>query len=666
MKRCHFKIGLVLTTFVYLLVNNLVFSQNSFLIDREEVGWFSYRDMTSNRFNELASEIRRNKQMIIDFEAYLRDGKMNYAMVGFDNTDNRGWEVHRDLTSAEYGDKWTQFTNRGWRQIDIEIYKTPNGIRYGGIWIENKEGLSSSSNRNYTKEQYENRIAWMRNNNMKLIDLEVYLNSNNVVNYAMVWVENTDNRNWVEFRNMNRDEYQSRVDYYANTKYAMTDFEALMVNGVMQYAAIWEELPKHRAMPIRTNRTADKYREYFYDAFDEGYRQVDLEVYDTPSGLQYAGVWIENSFRLRYKHKKEIDEVVEAYLEEHKLPAISVGIMQDGRMVYKRGFGLSDVENGYPAHSQTIYGLASISKTVGGVLSAKYATDLDPSTGQPFLNLDLPTVFYLRCLPRHHTHTVRNLLQHVSGVAHYSNSSPPMPNLDGLHFTRQFDASEAIWDTPLIESCAGGNTSSGRHIVGQSFCYSTHAFTFVGAALEDVTGRSMSELIKRDIANPLGLSSFRVQFEEETLKHDKDRAVPYADDGLPGLYPNISWKILGGGLESNVVDLVLYGDAVRRGSILNARVRDTLLWNEGQAVVTGSGVANRLYGLGWYLGTDKTRRIAQHGGSLSGVYSHLRVYRDDGLTIGILTNRRTGSSSGGNHPLSSLVGTIGDIILNSD
>jgi hypothetical protein len=49
--------------------------------------------------------------------------------------------------------------------------------------------------------------------------------------------------------------------------------------------------------------------------------------------------------------------------------------------------------------------------------------------------------------------------------------------------------------------------------------------------------------------------------------------------------------------------------------------------------------------------------VAEHGGSWTGARSHIRVYRDDGLSIAILSNRR-------GHDPSALATSIGDEILN--
>jgi hypothetical protein len=88
------------------------------------------------------------------------------------------------------------------------------------------------------------------------------------------------------------------------------------------------------------------------------------------------------------------------------------------------------------------------------------------------------------------------------------------------------------------------------------------------------------------------------------------------------------------------------------GDIVNASVRDNRLWQRVHP--------NRSNGLAWEIRTLNGRRVAEHGGSWTGARSHLRVYRDHGLVIAVMSNRR-------NHTIddvNGLTSNIADAILN--
>ena len=351
--------------------------------------------------------------------------------------------------------------------------------------------------------------------------------------------------------------------------------------------------------------------------------------------------------------RESIDQMVEKYrVEKGLIPGISVAIMKNGHLIYDEGFGMADVENKLPATSETVYGWASISKTIGGVLSVIYSSRIAPD-GIPMLDLNLPTSYYLQGLPEYHRHSLKNLLQNTGCVAHYSNSEPALPAMPLKSYHTQFEASEDLWNTPLIENCE----------IGKDYNYSTHAFTFVGAVLEEITGKSLAELIKTEITNSLNLPSLQLQFEKDSITYNPYRSVAY--DWRKAIdYENSYWKILGGGIESNVIDLAKYGDAIRSGRLVAETLRDSLLWNDG----------GHDYGLGWRLSSadieGKKFRVAEHSGSQTGARSHLQIYRDAGLTIAVLTNdkwwKRDTNQEELRHNPKELANKIGEFLLSDD
>ena len=60
---------------------------------------------------------------------------------------------------------------------------------------------------------------------------------------------------------------------------------------------------------------------------------------------------------------KEIDRIIEARLVETRVPGAAVVLVEDGRVVHARGFGLADVETETPVSSNTIFAIGSVSKS---------------------------------------------------------------------------------------------------------------------------------------------------------------------------------------------------------------------------------------------------------------------------------------------------------------
>jgi CubicO group peptidase (beta-lactamase class C family) len=630
--------------------------------DGNDLPWASRRDLTSAQFASAYSYFRGQKQYrLIDTEADLQGRR--YAMVWQYNSDGRGWAALRNMTSDEYHDKWEQYGNRGFRPHDVEAYGA--GRRWAGIWVENKEGLDWSSRRNMTSEQYRAYARQQVAAGRRLVDIEVYPTFDGF-RTAAIFYENKTNTRWNSSRDMTQERFHQALHQHSAKSFRIIDVESYRTGSGQRYAAIWEK--SGRGGVTRVDRSSHQFANLARQYHDKGYRLVDLERYGTARGPRYAGVWIENNpARFRYRRKDEIDKEITTYQSDNSVPGISVAVVRNGKLIYRRGFGWADKERERVAHGETVYLAASVSKAIGGTLAAKLENEKRLRDGTPVkLDLTQPTRSYFAAhgpnsLPRQHTHQVDQLLAHLGCVGHYR-TTPPIPDKT-VHYTNAFAALQSIWTVGLVATpklvpvpvCT----------VGVNFSYSTPGYTFVGAVLERATGRPIQRLVRSEIATPYGLPSMRAQWGAASLPDDYERAVPYDDDSNERTtYPDNSWKVLGGGIEVNTVDLALFGWKVLDGEVVNASARDARMWSPVAAMCATSPRRACRYGLGWRLrrvsGPCLMRcAVAEMNGVATGTRSLLRVYRDKGLVVAIMSNRR-------NDPIQTLSQTIANIALGPD
>lgn len=607
--------------------------------------WVSNRDLTSQQFSQKFEAYKSQGYMMIDIDAYPTGSGTRYSMVWRENTDGRRWAEYRDMTGAKYGERWQEFKNKLYRPLDIESYRAGAQQRFAGIWVENKEGYAWSSKRGLTSEEYGSYFQQQREKGFRPIDIEAYSTANGI-RYAAIWVQNQESVEWLQLRDMSRATYQQKVDQQAKNGFLVVDFESYTSGSKQRYAAIWEKRSGF-AQQVRTNRTANGFANQWRQYLDEGYRLVDFERYDTPSGSRYGGIWIENASRYRYGRKGKLDTIVKKYRSDNKLPGISVAVVRNGQMIYRRGFGWADKENKKVAHGDTVYPAASVSKIIGGTIAVNLQHKGRLRNGRAIdLDLSKRTRSYLSnveqsdgdkvTLPARHKHKVAQLFSHLGCIQHYSGPEP-----SSGHYVLAIDALPQIWNADFVDECA----------VGANRNYSTHAFTYLAAVLEQVTGRTSAQLIRSEIARPYGLTSMRAQWGLETLASNYDRAVPYKDNGDRSSYSDNSWKIFGGGIEVSPVDLAWFGWKVLDGRIVDSAVRDDVLWKRVNS--------NTVNGIAWEIRSVDSRRVAEHGGSWSGARCHLQVYRDDGLVVVVMSNRS-------NHTVGSVRGLsrkIADAVL---
>jgi CubicO group peptidase (beta-lactamase class C family) len=354
---------------------------------------------------------------------------------------------------------------------------------------------------------------------------------------------------------------------------------------------------------------------------DKGYRLIDFERYNTSKGYRYAGIWRQNGNRINWKHRVAVDNKVKEYKDKNKTPGISLAVAKGGKIVYRRGFGYSDVKRKRVAHSETVYYTASVGKSIGATLAMRMTDKLGlDKKGTLVLDIKKPTSDFIPTMPSHHTHTVAQLLSHRACVR--NKPFNPEPN---KQYNSALSAAPTFWDKTLLTPCTIGDGSTSK--------YSNSAFTLLGAVLEAKGKKSISQLLQFYLAKPLGLGSLRAEYP---LTYNYDRSERYVGKKKikKWVRKNSSWKVLAGGMEIHAVDLARFGIKLKKGQVMKKETRDDM-W-------TKPTKPWKNYGLGWFIWTN----YVSHNGAFEGARSYIRIYKKKDLVIAILSNHKNNDGMG--------------------
>jgi len=617
--------------------------------------------------------LRARANVIADLERVQLPGLEDGFSFVWQPTPSRrfGKQEERDLTASEFEQQSQESRDSGLRPSDIEAYQTPSGMRYAGVWVENSEAIGWWSDYDLTGEEYGQAFQNLHASGYRLVDMEAYQTPDGL-RYAAIWYQSCDNDNWSQLRGMDREDYQMEVDSRGELGFRVVDFESYETDEGQRYAAVWQKIPAGRAWAVRTDRSLKWFLNYHRQYVDEGLRLIDFESYDTPEGVRYAGVWGESEPRYDYPFKTVLDTIIGNYRTTHGIPGISVVVMHADSVLYRRGFGWADSARAEQAYSGTVYLTASVAKVIGATMAARLE-----ERGE--LDLAAPTADYLDDLPAHHTHTVEQLLSKTGCVPHYREATPTRPDTTRT-YTYRIDALKQMWADTLL-----GNPTC---IPGQHYRYSTHGFTYVGAVLEEVMGEPIADILVNELTKPLSLMSMQTVTTAKwggygglgVKPHDLAQGYVWnGTNSVPRDYENSTWKVLGGGLQTNALDLARFGALTLSGSIVADTARlwtpltsGAMAWNRAVSPLSPTGLA-------WEVGAQQPSRLvrgaitprqaAEHGGAARGARSVIRLYRDGGLVIAILTNQResaTLTNSNGNprpHPVGGLATRIATAIF---
>src|SRR5262249_42780838 len=283
---------------------------------------------------------------------------------------------------------------------------------------------------------------------------------------------------------------------------------------------------------------------------------------------------------------KRFEREVEGFRSRLKIPALSVAVLENQQVILIRGLGFADVENRVSATPDTVYSIASLTKT--------FASPLIMQLGeQGKLDLDEP-------------------------VSHYS-----------------IDFKD---DSVKIKHLLS-HTSAG--VPGERFEYDGKRFDYLTAVIEKKTGKPFLNVLVDAILDPLAMSG-SLPYHNVVVDANKwagslgnehmDRcktillrlAQPYsyygAGETVHDSYPSRDYVGASAGIMSTVRDLARYDIAIDRHVLLKKEAQERA-WTP---FVSNSG--ERLpYGLGWFVTQDQGHRLVWHYGQWGSGFSAVYV-----------------------------------------
>jgi CubicO group peptidase (beta-lactamase class C family) len=316
---------------------------------------------------------------------------------------------------------------------------------------------------------------------------------------------------------------------------------------------------------------------------------------------------------------------VEAAMGRHVVPGVALGVLHQGR-IETAGFGVTNVDHPLPVDADTLFLVASNTKTFTGAAVLRLVE-------QGKLDLDAPLRGYLpelRLADPAATAgvTLRHTLQHTAGWV--GDFAPDTGRGDDALARMVGLMAENPQLTPL----------------GSVWSYNNAAFCLAGRAIEVVTGRSYEAALRELILAPLGMErSFF--FADEAIIH-RVAAGHNVGGGTPRVVR--PWHFSramnpAGGLISTLNDMLRWagfqlGDGTAQdGSRLLGS--ETLRMAQSP-LAPAFGMADAV-GIAWMVSELGGQRVVAHGGYAPGQMSSTRLVPERGFAVVVLTNSDHGS-----------------------
>jgi CubicO group peptidase (beta-lactamase class C family) len=296
-------------------------------------------------------------------------------------------------------------------------------------------------------------------------------------------------------------------------------------------------------------------------------------------------------------------------------PGCAIGVYQDGRTAYSRGYGMADLEHDAPIKPGSVFYAGSVSKQFTAMAAAL-------AIKQRKLGPDDDVRKYVPELPEYgRPITIRHLLHHTSGLRDVNT----LMVLAGRRDEDAFD-NEAVLRIVSRQKAL-------NFLPGDEYLYSNSGYAMLALAIERATGVPFADFADANIFGPLGMTVSHFHTDLARVVPARAWAYDGRADGRFAINSPQNERAGAGGLFTTVRDLARWDENFYDGRVGGSDVI-RMLETPGRL---NSGT-ELTYGWGLMAGSYRGVPIIEHSGSLGGYRAHVIRFRPMHTSVAVLCN----------------------------
>lgn len=299
-------------------------------------------------------------------------------------------------------------------------------------------------------------------------------------------------------------------------------------------------------------------------------------------------------------------------------PGAAAAVLVDGKVVYKNGFGLANMEYDIPNTPSTIFHVASVSKQFTAMCIL-----LLESEGKLNINDDIRK--YIPEMPDlGHVITIKHLMHHTSGLRDQWE----------LLFLAGWRSDDVITQEHLLKAIMRQKALNFEP--GTKFLYSNTGYTLMAEIVKRVSGKPITIFAKENIFDPLKMDN--THFHDDNDMIVKNRAYSYKLDLEQGYKKSVlNYSTVGAtSLFTTAEDLLKWGYNFKTKEIGGLTVIENMkkkyTLKNGETIDYAGGVT---------IGDYRGLKTVEHSGADAGFRSALMCFPEQDAAIAVLSNLST-------------------------
>ena len=296
-------------------------------------------------------------------------------------------------------------------------------------------------------------------------------------------------------------------------------------------------------------------------------------------------------------------------------PGAAVIVTRDGKTMFRKGYGMADIEMGVRVEPDMVFRIGSVTKQFTAVAVMMLVED-----GR--LGLDDPITKFLPDYPTlGRTITIEHLLTHTSGIQSYTEQE------QFIEMLRKDYTPQEMIDRFKNEPMAFDP--------GAKWRYNNSGYFLLGVIIEKASGMTWGDFLQKRIFDVVGMENTSVDDHSRIIAKRVEGYEPNPNGG----WVNASWLSMtqpyaAGALVSTVDDLAKWDAALYTGTLIKPeslrRAQTSFHLNDGSPVA---------YGYGWAVGEWQGSPVIEHGGGINGFVCDAIRLPEQKAYVAILTNR---------------------------
>lgn len=288
-------------------------------------------------------------------------------------------------------------------------------------------------------------------------------------------------------------------------------------------------------------------------------------------------------------------------------------VARNGQIIYKKTFGMANLEYNIPMQVDNIFRIGSITKQFTAVAILQLME-------QGKLNLQDDITKFIPDYPTNgHKITIEHLLTHTSGIQSYT-------DMKGFE-------EKMLLDLEPIELINVFKNQPMEFAPGTKWNYNNSGYFLLGYIIEKISGKTYPQYVEENFFKPFGMTNSLYGSDSKIIKN---RASAYSKDStgfINSQAMSMTLPYAAGSIQSTVEDLFKWHQAIHSYKIVKKESLDKAFTNYKLNDGTETD-----YGYGWFLSNIQESPTIEHGGGINGFLTQSIYLPKEDVFVAVFSN----------------------------